>query len=333
MTPEAPISGEKTCLDSGDGSGAMSVQAAAMADQSSICPRIAVVVSSTGRPECLAFLWNCLREQTLLANRVVFSVTGAEDLPDLDTDEDFPEVIMSEKGLPRQRNRGLEAVLSDSDYVAFFDDDYVPSKYALEGLVRAFECFPDANGLTGQLLSDGIGGPGVSLDDAASMVRTHDMNVIRDDCAVPPQILRRLSGLYGCNMAYRTSAIGETRFDETLPLYGWQEDVDFSARVSGLMLKTNALMGVHCGIKSGREKRGDMLGYSQIANPYYLWRKGSMTPCFALKLCTRNMLSNHLRAFWPEPWVDRRGRARGNWVALFDLLMGRSHPERILNLH
>jgi hypothetical protein len=39
-----------------------------------------------------------------------------------------------------------------------------------------------------------------------------------------------------------------------------------------------------------------------------------------------------MRALRPEPWVDRRGRARGNWLAMFDLLRGRVVPERILEL-
>jgi hypothetical protein len=131
-------------------------------------------------------------------------------------------------------------------------------------------------------------------------------------------------------MAFRTTAIGSVRFDERLPLYGWQEDVDFSARIDGELIKTDAFVGVHCGVKAGRERRGEGLGYSQIANPLYLVRKGSMSRSHAIRHCTRNFLANHIRALHPEPWVDRRGRLRGNWIALFDCLRGRLDPERIL---
>jgi hypothetical protein len=34
----------------------------------------------------------------------------------------------------------------------------------------------------------------------------------------------------------------------------------------------------------------------------------------------------------PEPFVDRRGRLRGNLLAVLDLVRGRTTPERILEL-
>jgi hypothetical protein len=40
---------------------------------------------------------------------------------------------------------------------------------------------------------------------------------------------------------------------------------------------------------------------------------------------------NAVRAFWPEPYVDRRRRLVGNLIALRDLAIGRMVPERILN--
>jgi hypothetical protein len=33
-----------------------------------------------------------------------------------------------------------------------------------------------------------------------------------------------------------------------------------------------------------------------------------------------------------EPWIDRRGRLKGNLLAMFDVLRGRSDPRRILDL-
>jgi len=133
-------------------------------------------------------------------------------------------------------------------------------------------------------------------------------------------------------MACRVAVIGSARFDEASPLCGWQEDIDFAAQIEGERIKTDAFAGVHRGAKSGRETAGQRLGYSQIANPWYLWRKGTMTPRFALRLATRNMAANHLKSLRPEPWIDRRARAAGNWRALFDILRGRAHPERILSL-
>ena len=64
------------------------------------------------------------------------------------------------------------------------------------------------------------------------------------------EIMRFWIGLYGCNMAFRAGMIRHERFDENLALYGWQEDVDFSARISkyGQIVKTDAFVGVHRGV-------------------------------------------------------------------------------------
>jgi hypothetical protein len=44
------------------------------------------------------------------------------------------------------------------------------------------------------------------------------------------------------------------------------------------------------------------------------------------------MAKNLARSGWPEPYVDRRGRLRGNLLALRDLAAGRMTPERVLEL-
>jgi hypothetical protein len=134
-------------------------------------------------------------------------------------------------------------------------------------------------------------------------------------------------------MAFRTSAIGDERFDERLPLYGWQEDIDFAARVGrmGDIVKTNAFYGVHLGVKGARGS-GVQLGYSQIANPLYLVHKGTMSADEAIPLIVKNVLKNHLRALRPEPWIDRLGRCKGNWHAIGDIIMHRADPANILRM-
>lgn len=293
--------------------------------------RISVIVASSGRRPYLEFLLGRLARQTLRPAEVIFSVAGTEDAPDPGeaavraTGLAVARVI-GPKGLCHQRNRGLERVAPESDIVFFCDDDYVPSRFALEGIAASFAAFPEVGGVSGVLLADGINSPGVRMEAAAAMVDGHDAA----HAPSAPRIIRRARGLYGCNMAFRVAAIGSLRFDERLPLYGWQEDIDFSSQIEGDRIHSSAVVGVHCGTKQGREKRGKLLGYSQIANPVYLVRKGTMRPRLALRHCTRNLLANHTRAFWPEPWVDRRGRLAGNWAALLDLARGRLAPERIL---
>ena len=51
----------------------------------------------------------------------------------------------------------------------------------------------------------------------------------------------------------------------------------------------------------------------------------------AMRLVIKNFLANHIRALWPDRWIDRRGRCVGNWRALFDVATGRDYPANILN--
>lgn len=294
--------------------------------------KIAVVVCSVGRPDCLRSLVPHLVDQSHPADRVLFVVTEPGDIgfdpAALFAAPTRAEVVIAPKGLPRQRNAGLDLVQNDCDLVVFFDDDYVPSRFALENIVGGFAAWPEVNGMTGHLIADGINERGLEADEASALVADYDAQPHETARVLNPG----LNGLYGCNMAFRLSAVGAVRFDEALPLYGWQEDIDFAARVPGLRVKTDAFAGVHRGAKSGRETAGRRLGYSQLANPYYLWRKGTVSARFAGRLALRNVVANHAKMFRPEPWIDRRARAAGNWLALRDILLARSHPGRILDL-
>jgi hypothetical protein len=74
------------------------------------------------------------------------------------------------------------------------------------------------------------------------------------------------------------------------------------------------------------------LGYSQVANVAYLARKGTVPSPFLLKVASKNLMANLVRSVRPEPFVDRRGRLRGNLIGIGDLIRGRLKPERILTM-
>src|SRR3546814_13479492 len=132
-------------------------------------------------------------------------------------------------------------------------------------------------------------------------------------------------------MASRLAPVREAGllFDENLPFYGWLEDVDFSRRLAsqGRIVRWNLCRGVHMGVKRGRSP-GKRLGYSQIANPVYMWRKGTLTASRACAQMGRNLAANFVKIIMPEPWVDRGGRTRGHLLAPTDLLRGRTPPGR-----
>ncbi len=285
--------------------------------------KICVAIASRNRPDDIATMLELLNQQTLQPHGIILSVTGPADLP-----ARMPmgvQVVAGTAGLCAQRNRALDAVPTDCNVVLFYDDDFIPSRHAIEGVASLFKVHPDIVGATGLVLEDGICKGGIKLADALRIVDEYDADML------PEPRIEDSSSTYGCNMAFRMSAAAALRFDERLPLYGWQEDVDFSARIQafGAVVSTNLFAGVHRGVTSGRSP-GRALGYSQIINPNYLVAKGTMSRTHATRLMVRNLIANHLRAFYPEPHIDRKGRARGNWAGLLDLFQGKNQPENIL---
>lgn len=289
---------------------------------------VAVVIASLGRPDLLDKIIERMAMQTVQPDLLLFSTISPADLPENFCDAENVKAVFGAKGLTRQRNTALGYLGNRFDIVLFYDDDFVPSLHSVERVANFFSDNPDVAGATGEVLADGINTIGIEIGDAEQIVAAHDR---RGEFSA--DILADQTGLYGCNMAYRTASIGDTRFDERLRLYGWQEDVDFASALKkcGRIVRTNAFAGVHMGVKHGRTP-GLRLGYSQVINPLYLASKGTMPLSFALKLMTKNWLANHVKMLWPERWVDRKGRAKGNWIGLFDAIRGRLTPERIEEL-
>lgn len=284
--------------------------------------KLAVIVASSGRAEEIAQLLLALSRQTRLADAVILSVTSQADLPDY-----LPpgvDIIIGPAGLPAQRNRGLERVLPGAGIVVFYDDDFLPACDSLAQIGQFFNAHPHIAGATGHVLADGINSPGLDYAPAQQILNAYEKAV------KPPFAIENFLCAYGCNMAFRVSAIGARRFDEMLPRYAWQEDMDFAGQVSasGPVIRTNVFAGVHRGVKKGRGQGLD-LGFSQIVNPLYLLRKGTMTTRKALTLISRNLAANHIKVFRPEPYVDRWGRLRGNWLGLLHVCGGRLNPAAI----
>ncbi len=286
--------------------------------------RVVVIVASTSRPEEIGQLIRQLNRQTLQPAAVIISVSAAADLPPVDGLDVV--VVTGQKGLTGQRNRGIDAARGLADVAVFYDDDFLPAQDALARIAELFASDDRIVGATGKVLRDGIKTGGLDYDVALDCLDEFAR------CPAPaPVSINDTDELYGCNMAFRLAALGPLRFDERLPLYGWQEDVDFAGQLVklGRVVKTDGFAGVHRGVVRGRSP-GRRLGVSQILNPIYLVRKGTMRPAKALGIVFRNLAANHARAFWPEPYVDRMGRAAGNWLGLWYLLTGRSQPEQVL---
>lgn len=283
---------------------------------------IHVIIATTGRPEIVGAAVRRLSFQTRKPDGII--VIGAQpgDVACVDDSDPAVEVLVAPRGSCSQRNAGLDHIAGRSDVAVFFDDDLVADHDYIARVAELFGSDPALVGLTGFLVADGAHTGPIQWDDAVARL---DLGDDRVDAPAAETVW-----LYGCNMAVRMSAAGDLRFDTALPLYGWQEDVDFSARLArrGRMLRVPQLTGIHLGARSGRTS-GLRFGYSQVANVLYLRRKGTIRLGHGWRLMLGNIAANLVKSLRPEPEIDRRGRLRGNARALLDSLRGLDDPRRI----
>lgn len=287
---------------------------------------IYLVIATVGRAPLVRRTVDLLAAQTRPADGILVATVSPQDIEGLEEAGGTVRAVFSQKGSCRQRNHALDVIEAEgeADIIVFFDDDFVAAPDYLANVEALFAAHPDVVGVTGELRADGVRHGGFTIEDAQALLA-------RPAGAPPPMRDRR--ELYGCNMAIRASAAKGLRFDENLPLYGWQEDIDFTSRLGrkGRQVSTGAVTGVHLGAGGGRTS-GKRLGYSQVANIVYLKRKGTMRRDFGNRLMVSNVAANALRSLRPEPSIDRRGRLLGNMLAILDCLRGRVDPRRILEM-
>jgi GT2 family glycosyltransferase len=266
-----------------------------------------------------------VRAQSGVEVQAVVSVPDQGSLPAADRLAGW-QLVVGTRGLAAQRNAALD-VLDDADLVFFFDDDAVVRPDYLARAVAFFAEHPEVVGLTGRVLLDGATSGEIPADVAAAAIEASTDEPITG-------AWQSTRELYGCNFAYRRSAAPDLRFDGRLPLYSWLEDHDFARRLMrvGTLARVEDCVIVHRAASSGGRQAHARLGYSQMMNPVYLWRKGS----FPLWLATHEIVwrtgKNLVYSVAGVQSSWRRERLRGNALAVLDIVRGRFTPERILEL-
>ena len=288
--------------------------------------QVAVGIATSGRAAGLGHTLEYLARQTFQPREVYIIYSVQSDIGDLPHRFPSYQFHKGSGGSCEKRNWVIDHA-AEADLVFFMDDDFFLHPEHLAVTERAFRLDAGLVASTGRVLADGAKGPGLSAEQAGEALRRAE---VREDAPAAPAF-----NTYGCNMAFRLRSVREhgIHFDEKMPAYAWYEDIDFSRRLArfGAMMQLPAAAGVHLGAKIGRVS-GLRLGYSQVANPIYLSRKGSYPWTYALRSLGRNTLANLARSFAPESYVDRRGRLRGNLLAFGDLLRRRLRPDRILHM-
>lgn len=284
-----------------------------------------VALASAGRPELLAAAIANVDRLTGPKITKLVSVPDEASLPTTGVPEHWI-VVTGTRGLAAQRNAALDS-LEDDPIVFFFDDDAIVREDYVDQAIRYFDSNPNLVGLTGKVLLDGA--------TTGEIPVTQAEHALSESWAVPAsKRWKATRELYGCNFAVRTSAAPQLRFDARLPLYSWLEDHDFARRLLrfGVLAHAEDCVIVHRGASSGGRQSHIRLGYSQMMNPLYLWRKGSFPLWLTVQQIFRPVAKNIAYAGLSGQREWRRKRLKGNLLALGDVLRGRFTPERITDL-
>ena len=296
--------------------------------------KTAVILCSVNRPQVLADTVVSLSKQTIRPILVILSLC--------DTSSALPETlsipavrpVYGPIGLTKQRNTALSALPASAEYVLLMDDDIELAPNYIASMEHLFDQRNDVVIASGASAMDGILiRRSLTRDEAVEAVRKYRAQEKTQSSEAAP----------GCNIFVRRGTLERERFDERLPLSGWLEDYDFSVRCARhvAIVWNLRTCTAHLALRRASREGGFLVGYSQIANSYYLWQKGTI-PSFGklvlafwlptLRISIHGILHRAIHKDSTCNLVyDYSGRAFGNVRALADAALLRLRPERLLD--
>ncbi len=275
-------------------------------------PTVSVIVCTRNRCSALAQL---LESLTLLASpadrgwELVVVDNGSTDATPVLLDsfaERLPitRAFEGRKGLSRARNAGLHA--ARGDFLAFTDDDCIPSPDWLTAIVREFDADTGLSGLGGR----------VELHDPRDFPITIRTSLEREPLT---EVFQLPALMVGCNMAFRRSAVEAVgEFDVTLGAgtpVGSAEDTDYLYRALQLGLRIEYVPTVLVAHNHGRRnieevaqlKRSYARGRGALLTKYLMRADRAMAYCayYDLRWNGRELLRALRSLRSPRPVVMR----------------------------
>jgi GT2 family glycosyltransferase len=266
----------------------------------------------------------------------------------------YYKVYKNNRGLTKQRNYGISKTSIESKIFCFLDDDIVVQPDYFENLLTTFTDKPDAIGVGGAIINEGIWKKSFSNSKIDSDLyyfkgwerNLGSRNVLRKKLGLlsdkPPGIMPIYSngfsiGFYpptgdiykveyfmGGVSAYRKEVFDKIKFSEYYEGYGLYEDMDFCLRTSvlgQLYLNTRAQV-YHLHEESGRPdyfKYGKMV----VENGWIVWKLKNPNPKIKavykwnliILLLAAIRLKNAIIDFQKGAFMDAAGRIYA-WVKL-----------------
>ena len=281
---------------------------------------ISLVICEYKRPESTKALLQSITIQTLLP----FEVIVVDGSPDLKTKEmldrekfklpiTYIKVEDKDRGLTKQRNKGVQTVSANCDIVCFLDNDTVLDKDYFFEIQKSFNERPEMIGLNGYITDEKTWDPynpgkhdklhWYIMDGYA--YRLSSRNYMRNVLGLAPDVpagfipkfshgydyfpptgkTYELEHLRGGIAAYRKWVLEKITFSEYFIGYGLYEDFDFSVRASKygkMYINTNAKLEHH----HHPDGRPDTFSYGKMVtvNGWYVWRLKFPNPPFKAKI-------------------------------------------------
>jgi glycosyltransferase involved in cell wall biosynthesis len=294
--------------------------------------KVSIIICSFSRPGCLHDTVVSVLKQTHSPEEILIACPSLEHVQQRTLELETVRFVKSDRGSTIQRNAALDQVNRAAQLVAFLDDDIELCPSYFDHMVGLFSRDPELVVASGKLLLDGGRGDAVAREEARS--RSQEAEVALS--AGVEVTTKPLDYGYGCNMIVRADVAMAHRFDERLALYAWLEDSDYSHRCTvgrKPPVINMAAQCVHLGYRGGRIS-GTRMGFAQIINPIYLWRKTrvfSFRHLFVQYWC-RCFVANCFGVIWGKPEDERLRRLYGNGIAFWHLLTGRCDPIHVKDL-
>jgi GT2 family glycosyltransferase len=247
----------------------------------------AFIIATRNRPEHLLRTVETLVAQTVLPGELCIVDSSDEATVRCDIEALCQRASLpldychpAPRGLPTQRNVGIDRTHGDPAF--FIDDDVLLARDCHEQILAEYERHgPEVGGVCASdttpprlprlsILWRRAFGSGGWWPDASGRVR----GGFFPEGVSESSTVREVEFFMGWFMSYRREVLEQERFDEALSGYAYEEDIDFSYRVSRRykLLWTPAAKGDHLKTSASRLPRRQLLRM-MIANHFYLHRK------------------------------------------------------------
>ncbi|MDX1718882.1 MAG: glycosyltransferase [Salegentibacter mishustinae] len=324
--------------------------------------KFTLIVCTYQRPGPLLTLLGSVVEQTLFPNQILIIDGSQNDETRKELEGysiknlEYFKVEEDNRGLTKQRNFGIERVVTSSEIVCFLDDDIVITPTYFQNLLDTYRKFPDALAVGGYIKNEVEwikDNEVIKFDDFEYDGFTRKLgsrHLLRKKLGlqpdVPPGYMPKFSNGYAIGFlpptgknykvesfmggvaSYRKELFNKIKFSSYFEGYGLYEDMDFCLRASQLgqlYVNTSAQLYHHHN-QSGRPnqfKYGKMV----IRNGWYVWRVKYPSPGLNSKikwhaiafLLTLVRFSNVLDTSQrKKAFTESLGRVAGWWSLLWN---------------